>query len=43
MKRTLEIFFLVMSGLEKQKAWEIAQSIRRDKNLKRVLSEERWH
>jgi hypothetical protein len=33
--------FLVMSDSEKRKAWEIARSIKRDKNLKRVLSEER--
>lgn len=35
--------FLVMSDSEKQKAWDIARLIRRDKNLSRVLSEERWH
>jgi hypothetical protein len=34
--------FLVMSDSEKQKACDIARLIRRDKNLSRVLSEERW-
>jgi len=34
--------FLVMSDSEKQKAWDIARLIRRDKKLTRVLAEERW-
>jgi len=33
--------FLVMSDLEKEKAWGIARLIKRDKNLTRVLSEGR--
>jgi len=34
--------FLIMSDSEKRKAWNVARLIKRDKNLKRVLSEERW-
>ena len=33
--------FLVMSDSEKKKTWDVARLIRRDKNLTRVLSEER--
>ena len=34
--------FLIMSDSEKEKAWDIARLITRDKNLTRVLSEGRW-
>jgi len=33
--------FLVMSDLEKEKAWELARLIRREKNLSAILSESR--
>ena len=35
--------FLVMSDGEKEKAWDLARLIRRDKNLSRLLSERRPH
>jgi hypothetical protein len=41
-KEDIRNLFLVMSDSEKEKAWDIARLIRRDKNLTRVLSEERW-
>lgn len=33
--------FLVMSDSEKEKAWELARSIKRDKNLSKILTEGR--
>ena len=33
--------FFIMSDLEKEKAWELARLIRRDKNLKRIIAEGR--
>jgi hypothetical protein len=34
--------FLVMARSEKEKTWDIARLIRRDKNLTGILSEGRW-
>ena len=36
--RKIHNLFLVMSDLEKEKAWELARLIRRDKNLSTILS-----
>ena len=33
--------FIIMSDLEKEKAWELVRLIRRDKNLSKILSERR--
>jgi hypothetical protein len=41
-KEDIRNLFLVMSDSEKKKTQDIARLIRRDKNLSRILSEERW-